>query len=216
MWVFVLAAVTGCGKKRTDDRRPDAERTDGGANPGTKTPPKQPAPSTVDTAPDTSGFSTTDPVAALAWLSTEFDRIEKRDPRDPRYAGKMTVPLHEEMERALIGKQVRWPMKVNVVFQKDQMINLDAVLLRVVASGEREPRSLNVGGPPGDHAHELPAKEPRDWLQTVRPMDRVLVVGTVSNVHRSDWFQPGVKGFSNRHWQIGFSPGWAEPLPGGR
>ena len=90
--VIVLAVAVGCGKKWTETTPPTQSEVPntGGATPVPTVPPKQEPPSgaKVDTAPDTSGFSTTDPKAAVQWLAAEFDRREKRDPRDPRFGGK--------------------------------------------------------------------------------------------------------------------------------
>lgn len=225
--VLVLAVAVGCGKKRATDRTEPEPET---VNPGSGVPekggtPNPLAPFSVNTAPDTSGFSLNDPKTAVQWLSAEFERIQKRDPRDPRYGGKAIMQLHTELEQALVGKSVRWPMPFERV-NKNGM-----AMIRVIQypeSGDPVPATgesygLVTGTPLQTSAFgwELPAKEPRNWLNGVQGGSSVLAVGTIRKVERRDLQITKMVGgmqkrWIHRLWELDLSPGWIEPLPTGK
>jgi hypothetical protein len=226
---IVLAVALGCGKKRATDRSEPEPET---VNPGPVAPdkggipnPKLPGTVSVNTAPDTSGFSLTDSKLAVQWLGTEFERIQKRDPRDPRYGGKAIMLLHEEMEQVLVGKSVRWPLPFESA-NKNGLVKLRVV--QYPESGEPTPATGEsyglVAGTPlktGPFGWELPTKEPRNWLNGVQQGSPVLAVGTIRKVERRDIQTTATVGGAqkksiHRLWQFDLSPGWVEPLPAGK
>jgi hypothetical protein len=228
--LVVLALVLGCGKKRTEEQSQSEPEVPGPVNagPGGRTGvapgPKPVAPPSGGYKPDTSGFNTTDPSAAVRWLSAEFDRIEKRDRNDPRYGGTGTDQLHTAAHQALVGKRVRWPMTVTLVL-KNGAVALEGALspaTGVPDSPTGESYCLLVGNPSATvlNGLELPAREPRDWLRSVRPKTQVLAVGTIKSVTRNDLsvtetVAGAPRKWVQRNWSFDLTPGWVEPVSGG-